>query len=152
MTITKIISGGQTGVDSGALDAALALSIPISGYCPKERLCETGKLPARFPLIELPVKSYKARTEKNVIESDGTLILNGNSNLQGGTLSTYLFAEQHRKPCLILRFQKTDPQELFNDWIEQNKIQILNIAGPRESKHPGIYQKTLKLVKKLLIK
>jgi len=152
MIITKIISGGQTGVDSGALDAALSLSIPVSGYCPKGRLCETGIIPERFPLIEMPVKTYKSRTEKNVIESDGTLILYENSNLKGGTLLTYLFAEQQKKPCLILRFKNIDNQKKFNNWLKKHKIKVLNIAGPRESKYPGIYKKTLKLTTALLKK
>jgi hypothetical protein len=74
-TLEKIISGGQTGVDRGALDAALEASFPCGGWCPKGRKAEDGPIPARYPLKEMDGPAYRLRTERNVRDSDGTLIL-----------------------------------------------------------------------------
>ncbi len=84
--LKKIISGGQTGADQAALDAAIKLGIPHGGWIPKGRSTENGKLPDKYKLKEMPTKSYPNRTEQNVIDSDGTLIithgkLTGGSNL-----------------------------------------------------------------------
>ena len=73
--LTRIVSGGQTGVDRAALDVALELSIPCGGWCPKGRKAEDGALPARYPLKETPSEEYAQRTTWNVRDSDGTLIL-----------------------------------------------------------------------------
>ena len=73
--IAKLISGGQTGVDRAALDAALAAGLPIGGWCPKGRLAEDGVIPLRYPLQETPSQQYAQRTRWNVRDADGTLIL-----------------------------------------------------------------------------
>jgi predicted Rossmann-fold nucleotide-binding protein len=73
--IKRIISGGQTGVDRAALDVALELGIPCGGWCPKGRLAEDGSIDLRYPLKETNSSEYRERTEKNVEDSDGTLIL-----------------------------------------------------------------------------
>jgi predicted Rossmann-fold nucleotide-binding protein len=87
VTLDKFISGGQTGVDRAGLDAAMEAGIPVGGYCPKDRLAEDGTIPIRYPLTELTGGGYPARTEKNVMESDGTLSLN-DGTLSGGTSLT----------------------------------------------------------------
>jgi hypothetical protein len=72
MALIKIISGGQTGVDRGALDAALAVKFPCGGWCPADRRAEDGSIPGRYPLTPLPGGGYRERTRQNVIDSDGT--------------------------------------------------------------------------------
>ena len=131
----KIISGGQTGVDRAGLEAALVIIIPIGGYCPKGRRAEDGIIPNKYPLTELPDRNYKVRTERNIIESDGTLIIN-QGPLTGGTLLTARFAEKHRKPVLVVQLEKADPTEVHR-WGLEHKIKVVNIAGPRESRFKG---------------
>ena len=149
--IRKIVSGGQTGVDRAGLDAARAAGIPIGGYCPKGRLAEDGEIPGQYPLIELESLDYRCRTEQNVIESDGTLILNSGA-LTDGTRLTHDFTVQHAKPCLIVQLDDENCPEPAGvvRWLEGQSIDTLNVAGPRESKVPGgIYSKALNYLTKI---
>ena len=136
--IQKVVSGGQTGVDRAGLDAAMAIGIPIGGYCPKGRLAEDGTVPDIYPLIEMHSASYTSRTEQNVIDSDGTLVLNL-GKLSGGTKRTVEFAIKHSRPYLTIQMEEKPEVTAVIEWIQQNSICTLNIAGPRESKCPGIY-------------
>jgi len=149
--LKKVISGGQTGVDRACLDAALKAGIPISGYCPKGRKAEDGTIPDIYPLEELKSDQYENRTEKNVLESDGTLILN-KGTLTEGTKLTCDFAILHHKPCIIVQLNaepKIVPPQVI-EWIQGQGISILNIAGPRESKYPeGIYSEALAYLESL---
>ncbi|WP_232008909.1 putative molybdenum carrier protein [Geobacter sulfurreducens] len=140
MMLKKVISGGQTGVDRAGLDAAMRAGIPVGGYCPKGRKSEDGTIPDIYPLEELATTQYYVRTEKNVIVSDGTLIFN-KGTLSQGTKLTYDCATKHLKPCLIVQLdaeQMIEPSQVIR-WIQGQQISILNIAGPKESKCPGIY-------------
>ena len=94
-----IISGGQTGVDRAALDAALGGGIPIEGWCPRGRIAEDGVLPERYSLKETPSAKYPERTEWNVRDSEGTLLL-PYGRLLGGTGLTAKLAKKHGKPTL----------------------------------------------------
>jgi len=147
--LNKIISGGQTGVDRAALDVALARGISSGGWCPRGRLAEDGRIPGRYPLTETPSRRYRERTEWNVRDADGTLIF-ATGKLTGGTRLTKHFAEQFGKP--VFRVDFADPPSA--DWLwEQllaDQIQVLNIAGPRESTEPDIYQKTVDYLHRLL--
>lgn len=134
---SKIISGGQTGVDRAALDAALELGIPIGGWCPRGRKSEDGTIPDKYPLIETP-KSYSLqRTEWNIRDSDATLILII-GKLEGGTRRTAELAHQMGKPYFIIDLNKSQKTGMHKYWLEHHHPAILNIAGPRESKSPGI--------------
>ena len=136
----KIISGGQTGVDRAALDVALELKLPCGGWCPKGRLAEDGKIASQYPLIETPTSDYSERTEWNVRDSDGTLILTYGTPI-GGTGLTVEIAQILKKPLLILDLNNPLPKEEVMDWIQSNQIQTLNVAGPRESfRTEGIYK------------
>jgi predicted Rossmann fold nucleotide-binding protein DprA/Smf involved in DNA uptake len=150
MIIPKIISGGQTGVDQGALDFALDNNIECGGYCPKGRKSEKGTIPFKYPLTELEAEGYLERTRKNVLESDGTIIVKDEVDLQNGTLNTIKFCKQFLKPFLIYDVIY-DPinYEMFQDWLKQNKIKVLNIAGNRSGESPGIKTKTYMLLEKL---
>jgi Circularly permutated YpsA SLOG family len=139
--IRKVVSGGQTGVDRAGLDAAINAGIPIGGYCPKGRRAEDGIIPERYPLIELESPESCYRTEKNVLESDGTLILN-KGVLSEGTKLTLDYTVKYGKPSLVVQLdaeQNIEPANVTR-WIKGQYINVLNIAGPRESKQPeGIY-------------
>ena len=139
MGIVKVISGGQTGVDRAALDLALELGLPCGGWCPKGRRAQDGRLADHYPLTETDSANYHQRTQWNVRDSDATLVLNSGL-LEGGTDLTVQYAAQMAKPCLVLRLDdQADRSEVIH-WIEANAIQVLNIAGPREEKRPGIYR------------
>ena len=97
MLISKIISGGQTGADRAALDVAIELGISHGGWIPKGRKTERGPLPAKYQLTEMPTDSYPKRTEQNVVDSDGTLIIS-HGELTGGSDYTRMMAAKHGKP------------------------------------------------------
>jgi hypothetical protein len=137
--IERIVSGGQTGVDRGALDAALVLGLPCGGWCPRGRKAEDGPLDPRYPLRETPTSDYPERTEWNVRDSDGTLIL-GRGRPGGGTALTIALARRLGRPHLVLDLGAHPPPDpaRVTLWAEAHGIATLNVAGPRESQHPGI--------------
>jgi len=135
--LVKIVSGGQTGVDRGALDAAIALGIPHGGWCPRGRLAEDGMIPSRYKLTETGSPEYRVRTEQNVLDSDATLILH-RGPLRGGTELTRQLAERHAKPCLAVDLDAPPEPEAIRSWIAESRAGTLNVAGPRESQSPGI--------------
>ena len=144
----KIISGGQTGVDRAALDAAIATGIPHGGWVPKGRKAEDGIIPSKYDLSELDDEEYAARTLKNVRDSDGTLIITRGSP-DGGTLFTRELAAEHYKPFVVIDLQESDPSRSSKEilsWLSSNSIEVLNVAGPRESKKPGIYEQALQFL------
>lgn len=144
--LSKVISGGQTGVDRAALEVALFLEIPHGGWCPKGRRAEDGPIPETFNLIETSSFNYAIRTEKNVVESDGTLIIFRGA-ITRGTGLTVKFAKRHHRPylCIDLADLSADDeqaieemsQEILN-WLAKENINVLNVAGPRESTTPNI--------------
>jgi hypothetical protein len=137
----KIISGGQTGVDRGALDAAIGLGIPHGGWCPRGRLAEDGRIPARYALSETDSPEYWVRTEQNVIDSDATLILcrrPEGTRPTGGTELTMRMADRHGRPCLVVNLDQPGHIEEVRRWLQDHRVEVLNVAGPRESQSPGI--------------
>jgi hypothetical protein len=135
--IERIVSGGQTGVDRAALDAALVLGLACGGWCPRGRRAEDGPIDPRYPLQETPSTDYAQRTEWNVRDSDGTLVLT-RGRPSGGTALTISLARRHRRPILVLDLaQDPDPDEVRR-WAEVEGIGVLNVAGPRESLQPRI--------------
>jgi len=135
----KIVSGGQTGVDRAALDIAIEQSMQHGGWCPRGRKAEDGTIDSRYKLMETESDDYLERTRRNIEDTDGTLILN-TGTLKGGTALTRQFAEKMGKPCLVVDPQFTDTIEHVRQWIMENDIHTLNIAGPRSSKNKSIYQ------------
>ncbi len=136
--LTKIVSGGQTGVDRAALDAAQALGFPCGGWCPKGRSAEDGAISSRYPLRETTSTRYAQRTAMNVADSDGTLIL-ARGALRGGTALTAQLAQKKRRPCRVVLLDRGFSLRETVFWLEANRIAVLNVAGPRESQCPGIY-------------
>lgn len=144
-----IISGGQTGVDRAALDFALHNNLLCRGWCPLGRLAEDGVLKPVYPLNETFSSDPKIRTEMNVLNSDGTLIIIF-EEMDEGTRFAFDIANHNFKPVFVWELlKKTNPQH-FKNWLKKNKLEILNIAGPRESFSPGIYEETICLLGSLL--
>ncbi len=135
-----IISGGQTGVDRAALDVAIELEFEHGGWCPQGRRAEDGPLDEKYQLNETDSSDYRLRTEYNVRDSDGTLILCF-GKLTGGTLLTKVFSENHKKPLLVADLDSHPDLNNVLVWLRNNHIQILNVAGPRESKYQGAYER-----------
>ena len=133
--LKSVVAGGQTGVDRGALDAALSLYFPCGGWCPAEREAEDGVIPERYPLQELATGGYRERTIQNVLDSDGTLIIY-HGTLSGGTEQTQLHCIRRQKPYKLIDAQEISiPRaiELGLEFIQAHSVSILNVAGPRES-------------------
>jgi len=134
---TKIVSGGQTGVDRAALNTAIRLSIDHGGWCPRGRGAEDGVIDKRYRLNETDSSAYSERTRLNVRDSDGTLILTSGP-LTGGTALTAEVAREYNKPLLILSLEQPPATRSFAEWIEHHRIKCLNVAGPRASKEPEV--------------
>lgn len=147
--ITRIVSGGQTGVDRAALDAALALGLPCGGWCPKGRRAEDGIIPERYPLAEAPSEDYAERTELNVRDSDATLVLTWGEP-RTGTKLTMDVAKTFSKPCFAADLSRGVDLSAVRDWLYGARVGTLNIAGPRSSKDPKVYPVALKTLTALL--
>jgi len=131
----KIISGGQTGVDRAALDLALKYGIECGGWCPTGRLDEFGRIPAHYPVQELEAGGFDERTLQNVKDSDGTVIIYS-GELSGGTEQTVRFSVEQRRPHQLIDASKIpaeDAAKLIAGFLRNHKIDILNVAGPRQS-------------------
>ena len=136
----KIISGGQTGVDRAALDFAIRQGFAHGGWCPRGRLAEDGAIPPIYRLCETDSAEYDERTEKNVLDSDATLIVARAKELSGGTAFTRTCAEQRRRPLLLVceRDGLSPGAAALSKFLKQNQVRTLNVAGPRESQAPGL--------------
>jgi hypothetical protein len=154
----KIISGGQTGVDRAALDVALKHGIDCGGWSPAGRLDEFGRIPDRYPLKELKQGNkegqspdrpggletaapwekrgiFAERTFANVRDSDGTVVIYP-GKLAGGTEQTVRFCVELQRPRQLIDASKLSVErgaKLISDFVRENQIGILNVAGPRQS-------------------
>ena len=136
----KVVSGAQTGADRGGLKAAITLGISIGGWCPKNRRAEDGKIPDLYPLQETPSADYPQRTEWNVRDSDATLVFTWGKIGRGSALTASI-CERQQKPCLMLDlhgFKEEKIAEYISNFLKEHRPRVLNIAGSRESKAPGI--------------
>ena len=149
--VQKIISGGQTGVDRAGLDFAIERGIPHGGWCPKGRSAEDRSIDARYQLTETSTKNYPQRTEKNVREADGTVILTVSAKLTGGSKKTASLATAHGKPWIHVHVGQHDAAPRLRAFIRDNQIRTLNVAGSRASKKQQIYAFTKSLLEKTLV-
>ncbi|MGH7128405.1 MAG: putative molybdenum carrier protein [Planctomycetaceae bacterium] len=147
--VQRMVSGGQTGADRAALDVALELGIPCGGWCPRGRRAEDGVIPARYPLQETRSPQDRVRTRWNVRDSEGTLIL-ARGELTGGTLLTRQCALKLPRPLLIVDLVESADPAPVADWLREHTMTVLNIAGPRESQCPGIYERAAEFLRGLL--
>jgi predicted Rossmann fold nucleotide-binding protein DprA/Smf involved in DNA uptake len=143
--VKTIVSGGQTGADRAAFDFALENQIAISGFMPKGRRAEDGKIGEKYPnLTETLTRNYAERTELNVQNSDATLIVS-HGELTKGSLMTKRFATKHQKPFLHINFLESNIKESANKvrkWLNSINCKKLNIAGSRASTDAAIYERT----------
>ena len=145
----RLVSGAQTGVDRAALDAALEAGIPCGGIVPKGRRAEDGRIPERYPVEECESPDYAQRTGLNVLHSDATLILN-RGELDGGTLATAEFCRRHDKPYCLVQLDQASAEQAsasVRNFLAKARPRTLNVAGPRESKSPGIHQASLEVLR-----
>jgi hypothetical protein len=146
--LLKIISGGQTGVDRAALDTAIKMGLAHGGFIPRGRKTEDGRLPDTYALVELDSPNYQERTERNVLEAEGTLIVS-RGPLDGGSAYTRHMAELHGVPWLHVDLNQINAFQAarqIDAWIADSHIEVLNVAGPRASKDAEIYGITMRLL------
>jgi 3-methyladenine DNA glycosylase AlkC len=139
-------------VDRAALDLGMTLRIPVGGWCPKGRKAEDGRIPEQYPLQETDSEQYAERTRRNVCDSDGTLILYS-GRMGAGTDLTRRIARELSRPLLVIdldgRKSGTPASQTIRDWLQDNAVTTLNVAGPRESSCRGVYAKAFSLLKNL---
>ncbi len=142
--VKKIISGGQTGVDQAALDVAIKLDIPHGGWIPSGRKTDAGFLPSKYRLRELHSGDWPQVIERNIMDSDGTLIIS-RGELSGGSELTRRTAMRKERPWFHVDLGKINAFEAagaIQAWIKRNGIDVLNVTGPRASDDPEIYKVT----------
>jgi hypothetical protein len=147
--VKKIISGGQTGADLAALDFAIEFKIPHGGWIPKGRRTESGPLPEKYQLTETLEGGYSERTRLNILSADGTLI-GSHGPLTGGSELTKTLADRTGKQVIHIDFNLTAAFQAsgrLTRWLSLNKIEVLNVAGPRASKDPLIYEAVFGLLR-----
>lgn len=136
-----LVSGGQTGVDRAALDVALERGMPCGGWCPAGRWAEDGPIDPRYPLRETPSADPAERTEWNVRDSDGTLVL-VTSAASPGTGRTTETARRLGRPTCLRHLDALPDPDAFRRWLQIHNVRSLNVAGPRESESPGVYARS----------
>ncbi|MGE5444455.1 MAG: putative molybdenum carrier protein [Ignavibacteriales bacterium] len=152
--LKQLVSGGQTGVDRAGLDFAIGHNIEYTGFIPKGRRAEDGRIADKYVhLIELKSRAYRDRTIKNLRYADGTLLIF--ERFTGGVKLTYNECKKHNKPIYVIDLNDNTPlpehKEKFDEWILNNGIAVLNIAGNRESNSKGIYKRAITILEHLLL-
>lgn len=149
--ITKIISGGRTGAERAALDAAIKLSITHGGWAPVGRKVENGQLPGKYKLKEMLTSSHPKLKERNILDSDGTLVIS-RGDLTDDLLLTKKIAKEKQRPWFHIDIDIVHAfgaAAITSEWVAENEIKILNIAGPTESENPEIYRHTMKILESM---
>lgn len=152
MSLAKIVSGGQTGVDRGALDAALERTFPCGGWCSVDRMAEDRAIPQIYPLKELDSDSSRERTVRNIVDSDATVVVYFDQ-MQGGIGQIALHCVANRKPHRLIDGAMTDVSQAaaaIREFVEANNSQVLNVAGSLASKEARAYDYTYRVILELI--
>ena len=157
MLVTKIISGGQTGVDQSALRVATELHLEMGGWCPPGRVCEVGTIPSHFPLQEThndrssdnPTTPRSERTRWNVRDSDATLVICPKGLKHSNTEWAIECARNYGRPFLVIDPNAKESSGKIREWLENLKIHTLNVVGPSESSSVGIGDKSYQILHKV---
>jgi hypothetical protein len=151
--LEKIVSGGQTGADRAAVDFAIERGIPHGGWCPRGRKAEDGTIDRRYQLKETPSSGYVHRTECNVRDSDGTVVFSIAPVLTGGSKKTLELAHKHHKPVIHIARDggPAAPDQALLRFIQDNKIKVLNVEGPRASKERDVAAFVMAVLKQALV-
>jgi hypothetical protein len=148
--LARIVSGGQTGVDRAAFEAARRAGLAPGGWCPRGRLAEDGPIPAGEPLLETPEADPAQRTAWNVRDSDATLVLVRGAPT-GGTARALGCARAARRPHCVVDLAAAPDPDAVRAWLARERVRSLNVAGPRESEAPGIYAEALAFLARVLV-
>jgi len=151
--LVKIISGGQTGADRAALDAGMESGFPVGGCCPAGRMAEDGPIDLRYPLKEIE-GGYESRTKRNVEDADGTVVFY-EGYLHGGTEKTVNFCKESAKPHTIIDIDLAGVDAAIHkilSFVDDYKIRVLNVAGPRQSHCPYIYRYVKNTIQRVIAK
>ena len=146
--LKKIISGGQPGVEIAALDAAIQFDIPHAGWAYKGRKTEDGVLPERYHVKGIDNPSYFERLEKNIIDSEGTVILSY-GRLLIGLKGVRDLADKHRKPCLHLELTECKTNHAISSirkWMNNHEIEAIYFTGPKPVGTSKIYRDVIQIV------
>lgn len=147
MKLKLVMSGGQTGADRAGLDFARENGILHAGFCPAGRRAEDGPIPLNYRLLELDTDDYATRTELNILCSDATVLVYAQP-LNGGSALTLSLCSSLNRPCLEIPFgtSSIEAAEALRKFIWSRNVRVLNVAGNRESKCPGIYAFTFSML------
>ena len=148
LALERIVSGGQTGADRAALDWAIESGIAHGGWCPRGRRAEDGRIALQYRLRETPSSDYQQRTRWNVRDSDATLIVSRAAQLSGGSAYTARCAERLGRPWLHVH-PGSDGLAAVRSFLSQHSVRTLNVAGPRVSTDPAIYEYVFDLLQRL---
>lgn len=163
LKLRKIVSGGQAGVDRGGLLAAIGLGIDHGGWCPKGRRAEDGEIPSMYQLQETASDGYERRTERNVIDSDATIVITRGMMTPGSRRTMEICERWERtvlhvdlaakapRPLVRITPKPLEPDQIPLDlqvfwWLLRGEFEVVNVAGTRESKAPGIQRQTEQLL------
>ncbi len=146
--IKQIISGGQPGVEIAALDAAIQLDIPHAGWAYEGRKTEDGVLPEQYNVKGIDNPSYFERLEKNIINSEGTVILTYGPLLIG-LKGVRALAEKLKKPCLHVELKECTTNQAISSirkWMNHHEIKIVYFTGSKPIGASMIYRDVIRII------
>jgi hypothetical protein len=144
----KIVSGGQAGVERAALDAAMEAGVACGGWCAEGRTAEDGRIPDRYPVCELAGAGYRTRVQQNVRDSDATLII-ASGGPEDGTTKPARYCRFTKRPMILIDADTMEVEAAVTavaEFIELHQVGVLNVAGPKASKRPGVYEYARRVV------
>lgn len=150
--VKTIVSGGWPGADQAALDAAIKLGIPYSGWIPDNGSPKDGKAPAKYQLHEMATTRLADAIEKNTLESNASLIIS-HGMPAGRSALTRKLAMKNGRRWMHIDLHATHAVQaisIVSSWIRLYDIEVLNVTGSSASKDPGIYHATMSLLVKTL--